>query len=69
MIDRFEIFDKAKIGVMPPRKRHREFMNHSRVDGFNIVTNNPYLDQAKGVHNDFHKSMLMSQREQSDAVS
>lgn len=36
--DRFEIFDDQKTGVMPMRKRHREFLNHSSCEGFNIVT-------------------------------
>lgn len=40
MSDRYEIFDQDKTGVMPMRKKFREFQNHSSM-GFNILTNEP----------------------------
>lgn len=37
--DRNEIFDTRKDGMLPMRKRHRQFLNHSSCKGFNMLTN------------------------------
>ena len=39
--DRFEIFDVKKTGVLPMRKRYRQFMNHSSCQDYDLLTNEP----------------------------
>mmetsp|Transcript_5837 Transcript_5837/g.7901 ORF Transcript_5837/g.7901 Transcript_5837/m.7901 type:complete len:92 (-) Transcript_5837:397-672(-) len=41
MLNREEIFNKAKLGPKAKRKKFRDFINHSSCEDFNILTNEP----------------------------